>query len=130
MLKPVIPFAFYTANRVIVMKTYKYPKQNDHDDIEIVVNKLKAEYGDAVYFPMSGLELPETRKQDEWPRYVPVIIFRSGQIYTICSYNNSLQTACPMLKAVLDDEEQAHFDALFAAIEYQKALEFLTENTF
>jgi hypothetical protein len=112
------------------MKTYTRPKQNDHDDIDVVVNRLKAEYGDVVYFPMYGLELPETRKQDEWPRSIPVIIYRSGQIYTICSYNNSLQTACPMLKAVLDENEQAEFDSLFNAIEYEKALLFLTNNTF
>lgn len=113
------------------MKTYKRPRQHEHDEIEVVINRLRSEYGiEPKKVPMSGLELPETRKQDEWPRYIQVIIFRCGQIYTICSYNDSLQTASPMLKAILNDDEQSEFDKLYDAIEYQKALEFLTANTF
>lgn len=113
------------------MRTYKIPKQNAHDEIKTVMTRLKSTYRiNTEIVPMSGLELPGNRKEDEWPREIPVIIFRNGSIYTICAYNDSLQTAKPMLKAILDANEQAEFDSLFKAIEYQKALNFLTENTF
>lgn len=114
------------------MKTFKYPKQNDHDEIAVVESRLKAEYGlEPILLPMRGIELSEKRKdKDSWPRKIPVLIYRTGQIYHVVSFNDSLNTVCPMLKCVLDEAEQAEFDRFLAGIEYQKALDFLIENTF
>lgn len=98
----------------------------------MVESRLKAEYGlDPVLLPMSGIYLhEELTDRGNWPREIPVLIYRIGQIYHVASFNNALNTVCPMLKCVLDESEQAEFDRLFNEIEYQKALDFLIENTF
>jgi hypothetical protein len=115
-------------------RRFTEPHPNQFDPLETVLKRIEAEYQEKPVLIMAGVEaLPKIKENNSgWANTIGIRlqVYQTGRIYHALAYNGSLVTAYPLFKSVLDDEEQKQFDALFGQYEYQKAVDFLTENTF
>lgn len=115
------------------MKRFREPHLNEHDNLDIVVAKIRAEYGETIDENISG-DLRKIIKSDPsgWADTLTIraLVYRSGNIYHVVAINHSLMTGCIMFRAALDDAEQAIYEKLKSEYRYNDAIEYLSENTF